>query len=130
MSEAKHDAMSEPVKPKRHRRKSIGRQLQQALTAAQALDNEPTNDMSIARMKFLQARLNVLAQMQARENNSKLKRALAEVARLTRENQELKTALTEASADGGSGNKHAAEIRDLLAKYGKETKEKNDVSHI
>jgi hypothetical protein len=99
MSEAKHDAMSEPVKPKRHRRKSIGRQLQQALTAAQELDNEPTNDMSIARMKFLQARLNVLAQMQARERRDGLKIVREQLATAANVNArlaaELATARTE-----------------------------------
>ena len=58
---------------RRVRKRSLRLQLESVLRSAQELDNEPTNDMSIARMKFLQARLNVLAQMQARERHDKLR---------------------------------------------------------
>jgi hypothetical protein len=115
--------------PRRIRKRSLRLQLESVLRSSAELDSLPLNELSVARMKFLQARMTVLTQLQGRENNQKLKRALAEVASLRAENQKLKTALTEAS-ECGSGNKHAAEIRDLLAKYGKETEEKNDVRDI
>jgi len=74
-------------KKTRIRKRSISIQLQQALDdAAKAM----SADISV--QKLIQTRIACLLKMQARERSDKLKRALAEVERLTAENEQLKAA--------------------------------------
>ena len=84
------ESVNEQAKKPRVRKRSVTIQIQEVLNSAQSLDKEPTNEMSIARMKFLQARLKTLTTIQARERSAKLEKAYAEVARLTAENTRLK----------------------------------------
>src|SRR6266436_4360848 len=79
-------------KKTRIRKRSLTIQLQEALNSAQLLETSETNELSIARMKLIQTRLDCLLKMQARERNDKLKQALAEVERLKAENEQLKAA--------------------------------------
>ncbi len=75
-------------KKMRIRKRSIAIQLQTALDdAAKAM----TADASV--QKLAQTRLDCLLKMQARERHDKLKRALAEVERLTAENERLRQEL-------------------------------------
>ena len=103
-------------KKKRVRKRSLAIQLQEALNCAQSVDKEPTNDLTIARMKFLQARLAVLAKMQARERNDKLKRALAENERLNAENEGLRQDLQQALAAKATA-RPLSEAELVLARY-------------
>ncbi len=110
---------------KRVRRRTAALQIQETLNSARRLDDEPTSELSIARMKFLQTRLNVLSQMQARENNQTLKRAIAEVESLRIENERLRQELVQALAGADSTSSRrdkvtgavTAEINEALAKY-------------
>lgn len=110
---------------KRTRRRSAALQIQEILNSARRLDDEPTSELSIARMKFLQTRLNVLSQMQARENNQTLERAIAEVESLRIENERLRQELAQALAGTNSTASRrdkvtgavTAEINEALAKY-------------
>ena len=75
------------------RRRSLAVQLQAALDdAAKAM----SADISV--QKLVQARIDCLLKLQAREGNDKLKRAETEVERLTVENQRLKQELAAALA--------------------------------
>lgn len=114
--------MSEPqTKKGRVRKRNLAIQLQEALNSAQSLDKEPTNDLTIARMKFLQTRLAVLTTMQARERHDKLKLALAEVERLTAENEKLKQELAAALAAKPAA-RPLSDIEQVLARYAAEKK--------
>lgn len=115
--------MSEPQIKKRIRKRSLRIQLESVLRSAQVLDNEPTNEWSIARMKFLQARLTVLAKMQARENNQKLKLLKRELAVAHAEIERLKQELESRPAESPV----AIEINKALAKYGVTKKEEPNV---
>jgi len=106
--------MTTEQKPRRVRRKSIALQLQALLDSAQSLDKEPTNELSIARMKFLQARIAVLTKMQSRENNDKLKQALEEVAVLRAENIRLREQL---SVQANRPRFRDAEVDEALERY-------------
>jgi hypothetical protein len=88
--------MSEPQIKKRVRRRSLTIQFQEALNSAQSLDKEPTNDLTVSRMKFLQVRLDALLTLQRMERNGKLQRALAEVERLKSDNAKLQQGLAAA----------------------------------
>src|SRR5260370_24778224 len=103
-------------KKKRVRKRSLAIQLQEALNCAQSLDKESTNELTIARMKFLQTRLAVLAKMQARERNDKLKRALAENERLNAENEGLRQDLQQALAAKATA-RPLSEAEYVLARY-------------
>jgi|HubBroStandDraft_1064217.scaffolds.fasta_scaffold38230_4 hypothetical protein len=76
--------------PQRVRRRSIAVQLQAALNAAEILDRADASELTISRIKLAQTRLIVLSKALNRERHDKLKRALAEVKRLTAENERLK----------------------------------------
>jgi len=83
--------MDEPQpKQKRIRKRSLRIQLQTALQAVEALDKEPMNDWTAARMNLAKVRLTTLNKMVLRERNHKLKALQAEVERLTAENAKLK----------------------------------------
>ena len=85
--------MSDSQIKKRVRRRSLAVQLQAALDdAAKAM----SADISV--QKLVQARIDCLLKLQARERNDKLKRAETEVERLTVENQRLKKELAAALA--------------------------------
>jgi hypothetical protein len=85
---------TEPQKPRRRvRKKRIDIQIQAILDAAASLDREPTNDMTVARMRFLQGRLKVLSALQSRERNDKVKTLKAELAAARAEVERLKTEL-------------------------------------
>ena len=102
--------MSEPKR--RIRRRSIDIQLQQGLDdAAKAM----TADISV--QKLAQARLAVLAKMQACERNDKLKKALAEVERLTAENERLKSELAQALLAARVPARSLTPAEQALAKY-------------
>jgi hypothetical protein len=90
--------MSEPQIKKRVRKRSPYLQIQQILNSASALDKEPTNDLTIAKMKFLQARLATLTTMQARENNQKLRKLADELKSVRAENEKLRQELAAAFA--------------------------------
>jgi hypothetical protein len=86
-------AVANAPKKTRTRKRSISVQLQQALDdAAKAM----SSDISV--QKLIQTRIACLLKMQARERSDSLKRALAEVERLTVENERLKAELAQALA--------------------------------
>lgn len=120
--------MNHEERPKKRlvRKRRTDLALEQALRESQAAI-ERGADASV--LNLIRARLMILNHRLLREENSKSKKIAAELERLRAENERLKVDLAQAT-DCGSGNKHAAEIRDLLAKYGKETEEKNDVRNI
>jgi hypothetical protein len=81
--------MSDSQTMKRVRRRSLAVQLESALRDAEAA---ATADIST--QKLIQTRLNILGKALTRERNNKLKKALAEVTRLTAEVERLKQELT------------------------------------
>lgn len=102
--------MSEPQIKKRVRRRSLAVQLQAALDdAAKAM----SADISV--QKLVQARIDCLLKLQAREGSEKLKRAETEVERLTVENQRLKQKLAAALAKPAA--RPMTDIERTLAQY-------------
>jgi hypothetical protein len=102
--------MSEPQIKKRVRRRSLAVQLQAALDdAAKAM----SADISV--QKLVQARIDCLLKLQAREGNDKLKRAETEVERLTVENQRLKQELAAALAKPAA--RPTSAVTQVLAQY-------------
>jgi hypothetical protein len=79
------DEQPQEQKQKRIRRKRLDLQLEQALR-----DAEAAMTADGATKYLITTRLNVLSQQLARERSAKLEEALAEVERLTAENQELR----------------------------------------
>ncbi len=75
---------------KRVRKRSVEIQLQEALNTAQTLETAEKDELSIARIKLAQTRLNILNKMLARDRTGKLERALKEVATLRAENEQLR----------------------------------------
>jgi hypothetical protein len=110
---------NEPQTKKRIRRRSATLQLQVALQdAASLMRLEASDELSISRIKLAQCRLNVLAQMQARENDQKLKRAIAEIDRLKTENERLRAEPARPSAGANTvTGAVTAEINEALARY-------------
>lgn len=71
----------------RVRKRSTEVQIQELLNQGCLLDNEPTNDLTISRMKFIQARLKTLEAIQAREQ--KVQRVEELTAELSTANQTI-----------------------------------------
>jgi hypothetical protein len=108
--------MSEQAK--RIRRRSAARQLQIALDAAQALDGQETNELTIARMKFMQARILTLNKVAGRQHSAKIRKLKEEVNRLRIENERLTTEVARLATTQASAHPTAIEINEALAKYG------------
>lgn len=85
--------MSEPQAAKRVRRRNLAVQLQAALNSAQELEQAEQSDLSIARMKLVQTRLDCLLTMQARERHDKLRKLTDELKVVRAENERLKSEL-------------------------------------
>lgn len=85
--------MSEPQVKKRIRKRSIAVQLQAALNSAQELERAEQSDLSIARMKLVQTRLDCLLTMQARERHDKIRKLTDELKAVRAENERLKQEL-------------------------------------
>ena len=90
--------MSEPQIKKRVRRRSLAVQLQEALNSAQELEQAEHSDLSIARMKLVQTRLDCLLTMQARDKKDKLNQALTDLKAAKTEIEWLKSELAKALA--------------------------------
>jgi hypothetical protein len=79
------------TKQKRIRKKSIARQLQQALDhARQELETKDRDELSISRIKLAQTLVVTLNKALSRERNDKVKRLTNENASLKAENTDLK----------------------------------------
>ena len=90
--------MSEPQIKKRVRRRSLAVQLQEALNSAQELEQAEQSDLSIARMKLVQTRLDCLLTMQARERHDKIRKLTDELKAVRAENERLRHELAAALA--------------------------------
>lgn len=91
--------MSDEQPKKRHRRNSLARQLQEALTAARELDTQPANELTVTRSKLVQTRLIVLAKMQVRERFDKIRKLKERLATVEAENHRLTAEVTAARAE-------------------------------
>jgi hypothetical protein len=111
--------MSEPQFKKRVRKRSVALMLQEALNAAAALENLEPTELSIARMKLAQTRLNILLQMQARERHDKLKEATDALAKSEAENARLREENTRLQQERPARYRDA-EIAEALARYEEE----------
>jgi single-stranded DNA-specific DHH superfamily exonuclease len=109
----------QPTKP-RIRKRSIAVQLQAALNAAEVLDRADASELTISRIKLAQTRLVVLSKALNRERSTKLEKALAEVEKLTAENERLKQELTAKPAA-----RPMTDIEQALAQY-EEEKRRNE----
>jgi len=85
--------------PKRFRKKSVQRQLQAALDAAQELDAVQPDELSVSRMKLVQSRLDVLSRLQARQRFDRVQRLKQELASARAEIESLKGHLASAQAE-------------------------------
>lgn len=88
---------AKPAKPgqgkgSRRKLRNTDLQIQDLLNQGCLLDSEPTNELTISRMKFIQARLKTLEAIQAREQK------IQRVEELTAENERLKQELEQALA--------------------------------
>jgi|HubBroStandDraft_6_1064221.scaffolds.fasta_scaffold26913_4 hypothetical protein len=114
--------------PKRIRKRSVALMLQEALNTAATLESLEPSELSIARMKLAQTRLNALLQMQARErhDNKKLRKALEEVAALRAENAQLREQL---NAETNRPRIKDVEIAEALERYerSKHVRNENEV---
>jgi hypothetical protein len=86
--------MSEPqATKKRVRRRNLAVQLQAALNSAQELEQAEQSDLSIARMKLVQTRIDCLLTMQARERHDKIRKLTDELKVVRAENERLRQEL-------------------------------------
>jgi len=119
------DEQPQEQKQKRIRRKRLDLQLEQALR-----DAEAAMTADGATKYLITTRLNVLSQQLARERSAKLEEALAEVERLTAENQELRLKGGKAEetpsnpTTSSSTQSQPTEIDLVLQKYEAERKNK------
>jgi hypothetical protein len=91
--------MSEPQPTKKRvRRRNVSVQLQDALNSAQELEQAEHSDLSIARMKLVQTRLDCLLTMQGRERHDKIRKLTDELKVVRAENERLRQELAAALA--------------------------------
>ena len=107
--------MSEPQIKKRVRRRSLAVQLQEALNSAQELEQAEQSDLSIARMKLVQTRLDCLLTMQGRERHDKIRKLTDELKVVRAENERLKAELATKPVA-----RPLTEVEQALAKYNAE----------
>ncbi len=107
--------MGEAQIKKRVRRRSIAVQLQEALNSAQELEQAEQSDLSIARMKLVQTRIDCLLTMQARERHDKLRKLADELKAVKAENERLRQERAALSAKPAARPMSEAEI--ALANY-------------
>jgi len=81
---------------RRFRTKSVNRQLQAALDAAQELDGAQPDELTVSRMKLVQSRLDVLSKIQGRQRVDKVQKLKQELAGARVEIESLKTELAAA----------------------------------
>jgi hypothetical protein len=108
--------MSEPQPTKKRvRRRNVSVQLQDALNSAQELEQAEQSDLSIARMKLVQTRLDCLLTMQARERHDKIRKLADELNAVKAENERLKAELATKPVA-----RPLNEVEQALAKYNAE----------
>jgi hypothetical protein len=109
--------MSEPQAAKRRvRRRNLAVQLQAALNSAQELEQAEQSDLSIARMKLVQTRIDCLLTMQARERHDKIRKLTDELKVVKAENERLRQELAAALA-AKPAVRPLTEVELVLANY-------------